>query len=217
MHTLRDHLAVYGVSTLSLSELFTIALLSPHTALPSPGLQARLARLLKQGDWVRLTQASLADLQDVGFTQHQAERVVAICELSRRLALLEMEPMPQITTLGDAVRLLRPLMLHLPQESFRVLVLNTKNQVVENTELYRGSVLSTQVRIAEILRPALVRHCPAFLVAHQHPSGDPEPSRNDLEMSERLRQAATVLDIELVDHLILGQTRALSLRSHLSW
>jgi DNA repair protein RadC len=216
MPTLREQLTLYGASTLSPVELLSIALLSPRLTLSSD-IQSVLTRLMTQGDWKWFTQAGVSELQQAGFSQLQAERAVAICELSRRLALLEQEPFPQIKTTGDAVRLLQPLMAHLPQEVFRVLVLNAQNQVVENIELYRGTVLGAEIRVAEILRPAIVRHCPALLIAHHHPSGEPEPSESDLETTRQLRQAAELFGIDLLDHLILGHKRALSLRSYLKW
>src|SRR5690348_6266225 len=110
MHTLRDHLSTYGTTSLSLLELWSIALHSSRTVLPSPRLHTVLSRLVEKEGWHRITQAGLPELQAAGFSQVQAEHVIAICELSRRLAILETEPLPQIQTTGDAVRLLWPFM-----------------------------------------------------------------------------------------------------------
>src|SRR5260370_6374241 len=86
----------------------------------------------------------------------------------------------------------------------RVLILDKKNQVVENMTRYRGTVNSSVLRVAEIFRPAITRNCPAVLVCHNHPSGDPTPSPEDIAVTEQLVQAGKILDIELVDHLIIG-------------
>jgi DNA repair protein RadC len=210
---IREQLQVYGPTELSTLDLLAFVL-EQH---PDPRLRPRLAHLLEQYAVQRLRQASVAELQQAGLTRMQAQRLVALGELTRRLAVLEVEPLPRIHTSGDAVAILRPLMAHLDQETFRVLVLNRKHRVVENLELYRGTIDSAEVRIAEILRPAVMRKASALLVAHNHPSGDPEPSERDREMTWQLVQAAHLLDVHLVDHLIIGNPRCLSLRSLLNW
>jgi DNA repair protein RadC len=213
INQLRAHLQMYGATEVSTLELLALTL----TRADDPQLLLRLAQLLQGASARRLRQSSVSAFQQAGFTRIQAERLAAICELTRRLALLEIEPSPRIESPDDAVRLLLPLMGHLDQETFRVLVLDTHHQVVENTELYRGTINGAEVRVAEILRPAVLRKCPALLVAHAHPTGDPEPSFSDLAMTEQLVQAARLLDIDLVDHLIIGGSRTISLRSRMQW
>ena len=99
----------------------------------------------------------------------------------------------------------------------RILVLDTKNQVIENIGRYQGTVNSSVLRAAEIFRPAVTRNCPAVIVCHNHPSGDPTPSPEDIAVTEQLVQAGKVLDIELVDHVIIGNNRYISLREHIHW
>jgi DNA repair protein RadC len=210
---IREQLQVYGPTELSTLDLLAFVL-EQH---PDPRLWPRLADLLEQYSVQRLRQASAAELQQAGLTRIQAQRLVAIGELTRRLAVLDAEPFPRIRSSGDAVALLRPLMAYQDQETFRVLVLNRKHRLVENLELYRGTSDSAEVRIAEILRPVVVRKASALLVAHNHPSGDPEPSEKDLELTWQLVQAAKLLNVHLVDHLIIGNPRCLSLRSLLDW
>lgn len=213
MNKLREQLQMYGTAELSTLDLLALTL----THRTEPRMQARLAHLLQHYGARRLRRASATELEAAGLTRVQAERLVALCELTRRLALLETEPLPPIHAPSDAVALLKPLMEDLDQEVFRVLVLNTKNQVVENLELYRGTVNSSVVRIAEILKPAVIRNCPAILVAHVHPSGNPGASPEDKAVTEQLVQAGKLLDIELVDHLILGHGNYLSLRTIMRW
>jgi DNA repair protein RadC len=213
MMNIRAQLQMYGAAGLSTLDLLALTL----TQSTDQQMLTRLACLLQQYDVRRLRRATIPEFESAGLTRSQAERLIAICELTRQLALLEAEPRPQIKTPGDAVAILRPLMEDLNQEAFRILVLNTKNQVVENLELYRGTVNCSVVRAAEVLRPAVIRHCPAILVAHVHPSGSPEASPEDITMTGQLVQAGKLLDIELVDHLILGHTRYLSLRTEMRW
>ena len=101
--------------------------------------------------------------------------------------------------------------------SMRILVLDSKNQVVENIDRYSGTVNSSVLRAAEIYRPAITRNCPAVLVCHNHPSGDPTPSPEDIAVTEQLVQAGKVLDIELVDHLVIGNHKYVSLKEQMRW
>ena len=99
----------------------------------------------------------------------------------------------------------------------RILVLDTKNQVVDNINRYRDPVNSSVLRAAEIFRPAITRNCPGVLICHNHPSGDPTPSPEDIAVTEQLVQAGKVLDIELVDHIVIGNHRFVSLKERLRW
>lgn len=108
-------------------------------------------------------------------------------------------------------------MAYLDHEQLRVILLDAKNQVVENIPLYRGTINSSVLRAAEIFRLALVRNCPGIIVCHNHPSGEPEPSPEDIAVTEQLVQAGKVLDVELVDHLVIGDHRFVSLKERLRW
>ncbi len=101
----------------------------------------------------------------------------------------------------------------LEQEHLRVLLLTTKNQVIDIVDISRGTVNTTQVRPAEVFREAVRRTSPAIIVAHNHPSGDPTPSPEDIAMTRRLVEAGKVLDIEVVDHVIICQGRFISLNA----
>ena len=99
----------------------------------------------------------------------------------------------------------------------RVIVLDTKNRVVDNISLYRGTINSSVLRAAEIFRLAIVRNCPAIIICHSHPSGDPSPSDEDIEVTKQLVEAGKVLDIEVLDHLIIGHHQFVSLKERLRW
>ena len=99
----------------------------------------------------------------------------------------------------------------------RILVLDTKNQVVDNINRYRGTVNSSVLRAAEIFRPAIMCNCPGVIIYHNHPSGDPTPSPEDISVTEQLVEAGRVLDIELVDHLVIGNHRFVSLKERMRW
>ena len=99
----------------------------------------------------------------------------------------------------------------------RIIILDTKNQVVENISRYQGTVNSSVLRAAEIFRPAIIRNFPGVIICHNHPSGDPTPSPEDISVTEQLVSASRVLDIELVDHLVIGNHRFVSLKERMGW
>ncbi len=119
---------------------------------------------------------------------------------------------PSINTPSDAYGLLGPEMSALAQEQLRVLLLDRKNQVLGQRVVYQGNVYSSVVRPAEVLRPAVVESVPSVIVAHNHPSKDPDPSPEDVLITRKLKQAAELLDIELVDHIVIGGKRFVSLK-----
>ena len=106
---------------------------------------------------------------------------------------------------ADAANLVRTEMEYLDREEMRVLSLDTKNQVVSNQRLYQGTANSAALRGAEIFRTAVARNCPAIILCHNHPSGDPTPSKDDIAMTREVKEAADKLGIVLHDHIIVGR------------
>ena len=120
--------------------------------------------------------------------------------------------LPAINCPEDVGRLLRPEMAPLAQEQLRVLLLNTKNEVVGQRVIYQGNVNSAIVRPAEVLRPAVVESVPSIIVCHNHPSGDPTPSPEDVAITKELAAAGKLLGVELLDHVVIGGDRSVSLK-----
>ena len=105
----------------------------------------------------------------------------------------------------EAVRLLlAPEMAHLAQEQFRVLLLNTRNEMVGQRVIYQGDVSSIAVRPAEVFRPAVMEAVPRIIVVHNHPSNNPEPSPADVALTKKLMEAGKLLEIALLDHVVIG-------------
>ena len=98
------------------------------------------------------------------------------------------------------------------QEQLRVLLLNTKSELLEAVTVYQGTVNAASIRVAEILRPAIVRGAPYFIVVHNHPSGDPCPSGSDIAVTRKVRTAAEHFDIDLYDHVVVARRGFVSLR-----
>ena len=138
-------------------------------------------------------------------------------EIAMRYAV-EVQPersgddLPSIGCPADVYSLLGPEMAPLAQEQLRVLLLNTKNVVVGQRVVYQGNVSSSMVRPAEVLRPAVVENVPSIIVCHNHPSGDPTPSPEDAAITRELAQAGKLLGIELLDHVVIGGKRHVSLK-----
>ena len=120
--------------------------------------------------------------------------------------------LPAISCPDDVRRLLGPEMAPLAQEQLRVLLLDTKNHVVGQRVIYQGNVSSAIVRAAEVFRPAVIEAVPSIIVSHNHPSQDPTPSPEDAALTRELVQAGKLLDIELLDHVVIGGERFVSLK-----
>jgi DNA repair protein RadC len=100
----------------------------------------------------------------------------------------------------------------LEQEHLYVMLLNTRNRVLDTVLVYKGSVNSSQVRISEVIRPAITRNAPAIVVFHNHPSGDPTPSPDDVAVTRAMVSAGKLIDVNILDHIVIGRTRYISLK-----
>lgn len=119
---------------------------------------------------------------------------------------------PSITSPKDAYEILKGFLEPLDHEELWVAVLDTRNRVMALVSLYRGSVNSSQIRVAEVFRKAILENAPAIVLAHNHPSGDPSPSPDDIAITKELVKAGKLLDIQVLDHLVIGQDRFVSLK-----
>jgi len=215
MKQLRERLYAYGSETLLTEELLAIILRgSPREQVLE--LASRL--LLKYGGLGGLLHADCQELsQEQGLGEASIALIKAALEMGKRLNTRPSGDKYQITAPADVARLVMPDMAHLDYEQLRVIVLDTKNRVVSNIPLYRGTVNSSVLRAAEIFRPAITRNCPAIIVCHNHPTGLPEPSPEDVAVTNQLVAAGKVLDIELLDHVIIGHQQFVSLKEKMRW
>ena len=160
----------------------------------------------------RLYQAHPAELAKIkGINQATAVRIKAALNLGLRLSL-PMEERPSINSPADAAALVQSEMALLEKEHLRVLLLDRRNRVLDIVEIYQGSVCSSQVRIGEVFRPAIQRLASAIVVCHNHPSSDPTPSPDDVAVTRAMVQAGKLLDITLLDHLVIGHGKWVSLK-----
>jgi DNA repair protein RadC len=132
--------------------------------------------------------------------------------MGRRLLLAAPEERLQICSPADAANLLMLDMAHLDQEHLRLVLLDTKNRVLASPTVYKGNVNTSVIRISEIFREAIRHNSTSLIVAHNHPSGDPTPSPEDVRVTRQIHEAGKLLDIDVLDHLIIGQGRYVSLK-----
>ena len=122
------------------------------------------------------------------------------------------ESLPAISSPDDVRRLVGPEMSRLAQEQVRVLLLDRKNRVVGQRVIYQGNAYSAVIRPSEVFRPAVMEAVPHCIVVHNHPSQDPSPSAEDVSVTRELVEAARLLRIEMLDHVVIGGSGAASLR-----
>jgi len=202
-----NRLAHYGPGALSTIELIAAVLQTPNALYQAQQIVVRF------GGLIGIACATLTELESVdGVGPAKAAQIKAALELGRRLMIQPVDEKPQVRSPADAANLLMGEMAPLQQEQFVVLVLDTKNRVVAKETIYRGSLNNILVRVGEVFRPAIRRNAAAIIVLHNHPSGDPSPSPEDVVLTEQLVQAGKLMDIELLDHVVLGQQRYVSLK-----
>jgi DNA repair protein RadC len=147
-----------------------------------------------------------------GIGPAKAAQIKAAIELGRRLTLESPDERPSINSPADAAALLQYEMSALEQEELRVILLDTRNCVLHSDTVYRGSLNSSQVRVGELFKSAIRRNAAAIIIVHNHPSGDPTPSPDDVAITRAVVQAGNLLDVDLLDHLIIGSGRYVSLK-----
>jgi len=208
----RERLRDAGPGALSNQELLAILL---RTGAARESAVAVASRLLSRFDGlVGLARSSFAELcAERGLGEAKAAQVLAGLELGRRLVAAQPQERAVIRCPEDVANLLQGEMGLLDQEQMRVLLLNTRNQVLSTVELYRGSVHTAVVRIGELFREALRQNAPAVILAHNHPSGDPTPSADDIAMTKQAIEAGALLDVDVLDHVVLAQGRFASMKT----
>jgi DNA repair protein RadC len=207
----RERLKLRGPSALSDGDLLAIIL---NTGLVGETVTDLSQRLLAEHGGLRgLFRLEVSELAGIrGLGDAKAVRLKAALELGRRLAALSPEDRPQVTSPDDVANLLQIEMAALEQEQLRVVLLDTKHRILGTRTVYQGSVNQAQVRVGEIYRDAVRQNATAIVAVHNHPSGDPTPSAADVSLTVEMVRAGEMLDIDLLDHLIIGQGRWLSLR-----
>lgn len=207
----RERMARAGAQALSSVELLAIIL---RLGVGGENVLSMAQRILANfGGLGGLSRADFSQLTaERGLGPAKAAQILAALELGRRLMAESPEERWQIRAPSDAAHILMPLIGHQEQEHFVVLYLDTRNRVTDRETLYKGSLNTSLVRTAEVFRGAVRRNCANVIVAHNHPSGDPNPSPEDVALTRRLVDAGKLLEIAVLDHLVIGENRYVSMR-----
>lgn len=207
----REKLKALGAGVVSEAELLAIILRVGTQGESVIDLANRL--LVTYGGLVGLSRVSFTELCGVhGLGEAKACQLKAALELGRRLLLAEPAERLHVRSPADLAPILMLEMAPLDQETLRVVLLNTKNQIIKFCDVYKGSLNSSLVRIAEVFKEAVRVNASAIIVAHNHPSGDPTPSTEDIRVTAQIIAAGKLLEIEVLDHMIIGERKYVSLR-----
>jgi DNA repair protein RadC len=207
----RERMLQHGASALSNAELLAI-LLRTGTFAESA---VRLAqRILNECGGLRslvdMTKDQLTEIKGIG--NAKALQIQASIELGRRLARTKMSDTVTIRSPENVDELLREELRYLQKEHFVCLFLNTKNHVIGQETLSMGSLNASIVHPREVFRAAIKRSSAALICVHNHPSGDPTPSPEDIQITQRLVEAGAIIGIEVLDHVIIGDHKFISLK-----
>ena len=207
----RERLAKLGAQALSSAELIAILL---RVGVSGESAIQMGQRLLQNLDGLSgLHRASFDELcAQHGIGEAKAAQIKAAIELGRRLMLESPEERPTINSPAEAAALVQYEMSALAKEEMRVILLNTRNSVMDIVTVAHGSLNAAQMRIGEIFTPAVRKNAAALIAIHNHPSGDPNPSPNDVAITRAMIEAGKLLDIEVLDHLIIGLGKYISLK-----
>jgi len=201
----------HGAQALSHAELLAILL---RTGTRNESAVYLAQRILNDyGGLRKLAESGWEDLTHIrGIGPAKALQLQASIELGRRIARSKLPETVKITCPQDVADLLMEEMRHYREEQFVCLFLNTKNHVIGRQTLSIGSLNASIVHPREVFKAAIRRSSASILCAHNHPSGDPTPSAEDLQLTKRLAEAGQLLGIELLDHLVIGDSSFISLK-----
>jgi DNA repair protein RadC len=207
----RERLAKHGPQALSAAELLAILL---RTGVPGENAVQVGQRLMQDlGGLAGIYRVEFPELcNQYGLGIAKASQIKAALELGRRMLAESPEERPAISSPADAANLVLYDMSALEQEELRLILLDQRNRVMEIYKLYKGSTNQSQVRISELFKVAIRRNAINLIVVHNHPSGDPSPSPDDIALTRAIVQAGKLLDIEVLDHIVIGRGRWVSLK-----
>lgn len=207
----RERMERYGAGALGVAKLLAIILRVGNTRVSA----IQLGQLLVSnfGGLRNLAAASVQELSQIsGIGLAKACQLQAAFELGKRLATSGNVPHSVITSPDTAANLVMEEMRYLREEHFRVIFLDTRNQEIVSRDISVGSLNASIVHPREIFKAAISHSAAAIILVHNHPSGDPTPSKEDLALTARIREAGELIGIPVLDHLIIGDGRFLSLK-----
>jgi DNA repair protein RadC len=205
--TIDKEISVKGTESLTNQELLAVILSGDLGALTAVNLLETY-----DGNLIPLFCASINQLMETeGIGFQEAQKIKAVFELTKRIAAYCEEDHPKITSKDDVTKLLAPHMMFLPQEEFRVMLLNAKQKLIRVETVSLGSLDKALVEPRDVFRPAITFNAASLVIVHNHPSGDTQPSEQDVLLTRELCMCGIILGIEVLDHIIIG------VRDHVSF
>lgn len=204
-----NRLANFGEEALSDAELLSLFLWLPD------GLDVAYELLSNHGSLNGMMRASVDEIQKIaGIGGKGALRLRALLELARRISQTRPKT-KRIDCPAAAAEILMPLLRYLEREELWVLSVDTKRNVMGIDQVYKGTVNTSCIRLTEVFKKAVERKAVGIIVAHNHPSGDPNPSPEDMDATRKMIKAGELLDVDVLDHLVIGDGRFISIRERL--
>ncbi|MDI3539257.1 MAG: repair protein RadC [Methanolobus sp.] len=206
----RERLLKYGPEALSNAELLAIIL---RTGTQKENVVNLCSRIFSEYSIKQLSQANVSRLTEIhGIGTAKAAQIAAVFELARKLEGFTDEPKRKIRSPADVYSLLYPKMREQKRERLVALLLDTKNQVLREEVISIGSLNANIVHPREVFKAALMESCASVILSHNHPSGDPTPSREDIAVTEKLVEGGKLLGIDVLDHVVIGEGKYVSLK-----
>jgi DNA repair protein RadC len=202
----RYRIEAVGPRAMSSTELLTLCWSFSHTDPPEQ-------LLAKAGSLTKLANMTVEEMSEVkGVGEVAAKSIKAALELGRRLSMELGGERPQFRSPADIAAFVLPQLCDAEQEHLVILSLDTKNRLISADTVYVGNVNTAIVRIAELFRPAIRHNATTIIVVHNHPSGDVTPSPEDVRMTENIVKSGKMMELGVLDHLVIGKGRWLSMR-----
>jgi DNA repair protein RadC len=208
----REKLLENGPETLSNAELLAIILRVGEASTGQSALDHGRELMSRfDGSFRKLEEASTQDLRTIkGIGPAKAAQVKAALEIAKRFSREELKRGEQFRSSADVFNHYREHLGGLKKEEFHVLLLDAKNRKIRDVRVSEGSLTSSLVHPREVFSPVIRESAAAVILIHNHPSGDPQPSQEDLHITRRLREVGEVMGVRVLDHLIIGKGRYVS-------
>lgn len=216
-----EKLEMYGAHTLSNAELLAIIIKNGTKEESSVTLAQKVLSLSKKQNCIQdnlnfLQELSIEEFMKIkGIGKVKAIQLKAICELAKRISRPIENIRTKVKTPQDIVSLLMDELKMEKREIVKVIIMNSKNVILKIQTISQGGTNSVQVDTKDILMEAIKIGAPKIIMVHNHPSGEPTPSKEDIEFTQKLEKAAEILGIGLLDHIIIGYNQYTSIKSYL--
>jgi DNA repair protein RadC len=204
----------YGSGVLSDAELLAIIIRTGGKDDTSVGVAQKLIKeCVEDGGIKALNDISLEELKNIkGIGRVKAIQIKAVVELTKRFSSFKQEDKTYINCPWDISKFLMEEMRYLKQEHFRIILLNVKNEVVKCLKVSIGTLNSSLVHPRDVFSEPIRCKCASIILVHNHPSGDPNPSEEDINITKRLIEAGRILGINVLDHIIIGDGKYISFK-----